>query len=377
MKYSCRLFVMIVVCGFSLSASAQKTLPDFTVRALTKDKIQISWNNPYPDCIQLAIQRSSDSTKNFRTIFSSLSPELSTNGYVDSRPFPGNKAYYRIFYVLKGGGWYFSHTVPVSVSREAADVVTPKPPIIISNKLVSIYIRKRVVQQFTEAEYRAFRDSINHQTNDGLKRINDKAIEWIPRPPRSKQSNIYVFRPYYPPIELDKKRFEIFRDSIRNSTYDTLYAFDSWHHQLKKFVPKNTEFVFIYRNDSLQVQLPLYRFKKFKDSIAFNTKDTLFVVDYNRAEIHSYVPKYVWKPSIYVYTNRSGYVTINLPLVKRHKYHIIFYEADGSELFRINSIKDPELILDKTDFVHAGWFNFELYEDDKLKEKNKFMLTRN
>lgn len=377
MKYLCRLVTIIAVCGVSLPLSAQKTLPDFSVRELTKGKIQVSWNNPYPDCIQLAIQRSSDSTRNFRTIFSSLSPELATNGYADSRPLPGTKAYYRIFYVLKGGNWYFSHTVAVTMSPETAEITAPKPPVIVSNKLIGIYIKKQIVHQFTEAEYRLFRDSINHQTNDGLKRINNQAIEWIPREPRLKNSNIYVFRQYYPAIELDKKAFKIFKDSISNSTYDTLHTFDAWHYQLKKFTPKNTQFVFIYRNDSLQVQLPLFKFKKFKDSIAFATKDTLFVVDNNRAEIHSFVPKYVWKPSIYIYTNRSGYVTINLPLVKHHKYHVIFYEADGSELFRINTIKDPELILDKTDFVHAGWFSFELYEDDKLKEKNKFMLTRN
>ena len=33
-------------------------------------------------------------------------------------------------------------------------------------------------------------------------------------------------------------------------------------------------------------------------------------------------------------------------------------------------------VLDKTNFVHAGWFTYELYEDEKLKEKNKFQLQK-
>ena len=55
---------------------------------------------------------------------------------------------------------------------------------------------------------------------------------------------------------------------------------------------------------------------------------------------------------------------------------MFFYEEDGTELFRIKTIKEPELILDKTDFIHAGWFSFELFEDDKLKERNKFYLSK-
>jgi hypothetical protein len=69
-------------------------------------------------------------------------------------------------------------------------------------------------------------------------------------------------------------------------------------------------------------------------------------------------------------------VTILLPDVKLHRYHIVFYDADSTELFRLKAIRDNELFLDKANFVHAGWFSFELFEDDKLKEKNKFLLTR-
>ena len=81
-------------------------------------------------------------------------------------------------------------------------------------------------------------------------------------------------------------------------------------------------------------------------------------------------------PSFYVYTNKEGYVFINLPDAHKKKYHIRFYEEDGSFLFEIKSIKEPALTLDKINFIHAGWFGFELFNDETLVEKNKFYLSR-
>lgn len=81
-------------------------------------------------------------------------------------------------------------------------------------------------------------------------------------------------------------------------------------------------------------------------------------------------------PSFYVYTNHEGYVFINLPDADRKKYHIRFFEEDDSFLFEIKTIKETALTLDKTNFIHSGWFKFELYNEDKLVEKNKFYLAR-
>jgi hypothetical protein len=81
-------------------------------------------------------------------------------------------------------------------------------------------------------------------------------------------------------------------------------------------------------------------------------------------------------PSFYVYINKDGYVFVNLPDAERKKYHIRFYEEDDSFLFEIRNIHEPSLTLDKSNFLHAGWFHFELYNDDKLVEKNKFYLAK-
>ncbi|HWI92603.1 MAG TPA: hypothetical protein VNT20_15105 [Flavisolibacter sp.] len=81
-------------------------------------------------------------------------------------------------------------------------------------------------------------------------------------------------------------------------------------------------------------------------------------------------------PSFYVYTNKDGYLFINLPDAEKKKYHIKFYEEDDTFLFELKNVKDPALTLDKTNFMHAGWFKFELYNDEKLVEKNKFYLAK-
>jgi hypothetical protein len=80
-------------------------------------------------------------------------------------------------------------------------------------------------------------------------------------------------------------------------------------------------------------------------------------------------------PSFYVYTNKDGYVFLNLPDAGKKKYHIKFFEDDDNFLFEIKNIKEP-VTLDKANFIHAGWFKFELYNDDKLVEKNKFYLSK-
>lgn len=82
-------------------------------------------------------------------------------------------------------------------------------------------------------------------------------------------------------------------------------------------------------------------------------------------------------PSLYVYTNRDGYVRITLPDdEKPKKYSIKFFNADETFLFELKEIKTKKIKLDKTNFYHAGWFKFELYEDGKLLEKHKFYLEK-
>lgn len=366
--------VIILLLGLLTAglANAQNPLPDLSVKELTRGKIQVSWYSPDRNCIQLAVQRSADSSKNFRTIFSALSPELVNNGFLDNKPLIG-KSYYRIFYVIEGGAYFFTRAVMV----ETAPAPMPEIPSSVLERpkdLTNIYLKKTLLFRLTRPEYQRFRDSVL-KAKDVLRRIDANNVEWKPAQTNIRKDVVRVYQKDMLVAELDRRGYERFRDSIKMYTRDTLFAIDPSRTQIHPFTPIPRGTVFIYRNDSLIRQLDISLYKDFKDSMSTRTKDTLFAKDNNRVEIHPFMPRFAWRPSQHVFTNSKGYLTVWLPLAKQHRYHIIFFEENGQEAFRIRSIKDPEFILDKTEFVHSGWFSFELYEDDKLKEKNKFYLS--
>ena len=84
----------------------------------------------------------------------------------------------------------------------------------------------------------------------------------------------------------------------------------------------------------------------------------------------------IWVPSVYVYSAKDGNIHLNLPEDDTKKYSVKFYDENDNFLFEIKDMKESSLILDKTNFYHAGWFRFELFADDKLKEKNKFYIEK-
>ncbi|WP_119078979.1 hypothetical protein [Chitinophaga alhagiae] len=84
-----------------------------------------------------------------------------------------------------------------------------------------------------------------------------------------------------------------------------------------------------------------------------------------------------WKPSTYIYTTADGNVNIRLPQAPQKKYSIKFFEPEGTFLFEVEQVTEPFLILEKATFMHAGWFNFEIYEEGKLLEKWSLFIPLN
>jgi hypothetical protein len=134
--------------------------------------------------------------------------------------------------------------------------------------------------------------------------------------------------------------------------------------------------IFIKRNDSLIGQFSGKMLNRFRDSVLKKTKDTLAFIGADTVVIRSFVPKEVYKISNYVFTAKDGNINISLPDATTKKYSVKFLEIDSSPVFDIKEIKDVLLIVDKTNFVHSGWFRFELFEDGKLKEKNRFFIPK-
>ena len=268
--------VALVALVFVTSQSfSQDTLPRFSFLE-RGDRVVISWTNPYNEkLVQLNVQRSYDSLRNYSTIFSATSPELPQNGYTERKP-PTSRVYYRIFYVVEGGTYFFTKPKRAGL---------PPPP--------------------------------QHTTGD-----------------------------------------------------------DASARDIKAFIASDSGRTVTIKIKDVYKQIPASSFRSFRDSILKQTRDTLFAINDTLIAVNPYIAREHWKPSMYIYVNREGYINISLPLVHEKKYNVKFFEEDGSPLFEIHLVKDSPLILDKSSFIHSGWFLFELYEDNRLKEKNKFYLPK-
>jgi hypothetical protein len=78
-------------------------------------------------------------------------------------------------------------------------------------------------------------------------------------------------------------------------------------------------------------------------------------------------PSYV--PSRYVYTGKDNNVIIALKDAATRKYQVKFFNESRVPLFEINKISEPYLTIEKVNFLHAGMFRFEIYEDGILMEE--------
>lgn len=136
------------------------------------------------------------------------------------------------------------------------------------------------------------------------------------------------------------------------------------------------KYIFIKKGDSLIGQIPISRVPQYRDSLLVRTKDTLIFIDGDSLLIKPFIPQESYRISNYVFTGKFGNVQLALPDAGKKHYAVKFFDENNKFLFELTAVKDPSLILDKTNFLHAGWFRFELYEGTQLKEKNKFFIPK-
>ncbi len=281
------LLILFTIVFVTTLAKAQNPLPNFSADDIGKNKVRISWVNQFGDsCIQLNVQFSNDSLKNYRSIFSTESPQLPQNGFVFNLPYPG-KFYFRIFYILEGNTFYFT---------PAKRPVAPVAPI------------------------------------GGTSNIPETEVI------------------------LDTGYVNVFKP------------------EPKKVIPPRI--ITIRKKDSVFALLEYSIYKNFKDSILKRTRDTIMILGQDEVLLKPFDPESIYTPSKFVVTNQEGFIKLKLPEAAAKKYRLVFFDTDGKKLFTINHIPETEMVIDKTNFVHAGWFKFELYEDDKLKERNKILLQK-
>lgn len=81
-------------------------------------------------------------------------------------------------------------------------------------------------------------------------------------------------------------------------------------------------------------------------------------------------------PSQRIFTARDNNIVVYLPDFAIKKYHVKFYNESNQFLFELNKLQEEYLIIDKVNFVRTGWYFFELFDGEKLVEKNKFLIDK-
>lgn len=289
------LLIFITLIFLCAGAAAQDTLPRFSVVQKSNNRSVISWTNNYRSISQISIQRSFDSTRNFKTIITVPDPTVEQNGFVDTRP-AGSKVYYRLFIVLDSGKYQFSASK------------SPAPDTASGRNEPALADNQRMVMS----------DSLSHREVNSL---NEKLK---PTP---------------------------------------------------KFTPRAERF-FMVKAGTAVIRVSEKNIRKFKDSVLYTTRDTLVFKSLDTAVIHPFAARELYRASKYVFTEKYGNVMLQLPDAPDKKYSISFFDNDRTPLFEINEVQSPSLIVDKSNFVHAGWFWFELYEDGKLKERHRFYIPK-
>jgi hypothetical protein len=320
--------IVSIVTIFAFAVNAQETLPSFTLINKGNHRIICSWTNPYGDGIkQLTIQRSSDSLKNFKSILTLPDPTVPQNGYVDTKA-PEEQMFYRIYIQLDSGKYIFSPAKRPFV--DSARRVPMRPP--------------AEIKPAEEPRKPEVEEPKKPVTTDPQKTVTTESKNEIKKPttesPKIKEPVKKEIKEIVKPVEIPEKIF------------------------------------FIKRRDTVIAQVGEKSIKHYRDSIQYKTKDSLGLTIGDTLFIKAFIPKIIYKPSKYIFTEKDGNVKILLPDATVKKYQIKFYDENGNPLFDIKLIKDPVLILDKANFMKSGWFKFDLLEEGKIIESHKLFIPK-
>lgn len=124
-------------------------------------------------------------------------------------------------------------------------------------------------------------------------------------------------------------------------------------------------------------------YKPVRDSIiarSTSEEDKLLLPEKPKADSIAVKPSavkpYVYTPSKFIFTGKENSVIIQLPEAVNNRYSIKFFDEKDNPVFEIGKVTEPYLIIEKVNFLHAGWFYFKLYDNGILKEKNQFYIPK-
>lgn len=312
-----RLWLFSLLIFFSISPlSAQDTLPKFSVKDIGKDRYVISWVNNFSYTAQITIQRSFDSARGYKSILTVPDPSAKQNGFADTKA-DNDHMFYRLYILLDNGHYIFTAAKqPVKESNNEL-TATPKPVVAAQTTTTASVATNTPISAAAEVK-RTTPSTSSPPTNN---------------PTTTKQVSSEL-----PPVT---NTTTLQPTELTNSTQPII--------EVKRIEPVIVKIVPTRAGDSA------------KTPTAITTKEepTAFA------------------PSLYVFSHPDGNIRIQVPNKARlARYRIKFYEPPHRFLFELKNLPAPSFQLDKTNFLHGGWFEFELFEDNRLIEQHKVYLER-
>lgn len=102
--------------------------------------------------------------------------------------------------------------------------------------------------------------------------------------------------------------------------------------------------------------------------------DQQLTADYRILDVK--IPSALLNPSVFMFINPDGNLLLALPETKLSGFRIQFYLPDGAPFFQISKLKEPSLVIDKANFLRSGWFDFEVYEHEMLRERKRIFIPK-
>lgn len=334
------LVITFLLLFFTVALFAQNTLPEFSAITFGNGKNIISWANPYPNVSQINIQRSRDSLRSFTTILAIPDPSNVQNGFVDTKA-PTLFVFYRLFIVFDNGTYLFTNSKRAFWDTARLVAEKPKEPIPAVPTEKNDKNANLVVPPPTPAS-----SVIKDKVTVKVPVVNPEPVI-MPKP--EKKPSVSDQKP----IVNDVKKMDI--EALP--------------------VPAERNIV-VKRRDSVLFELEQKNFKHFIDSLKYKTKDSLVFRTIDTIEIKPLFVKEVFKPSRFLVSGKDGNILLVLPEAGNHIYSLKFYDVNKQLIFEFKKIREDGLIIDKANFLEAGWYDFELLEDGKLKEKNKVLIPK-
>jgi hypothetical protein len=310
--YTATMSILLLLMHPS-SGSAQDTLPAFTVKEINGKTI-VGWNNPDKELKQLIIQQSADSLKAFHSIMSMPDPTSFSNGYL-VKSTDSIRYFYRIFYVKLNGQYFF--TKAKKATKEIPPPPPPQPP-----------KPQPVIQPITQPV-----------ANPSAKSSPQKETKAdVKKQPTKKNTPPPIFETKsLPPITETEK--EVVQEAVNYIEEEV---------NSKKY-------------ERVQLNIPVSKIEDIEKISKFIKKDSVATEN-------------MFQPSAFIYINPSGNLMLILPNPEKKHFSFFVYKEDGALLFNMKNIKESKLLIDRSNFMSSGWFNYELYDGQKPKEKSKFFI---